>query len=152
MSKQSKEFIPNLKAYHIILLGCFLTSLLILNSNYVNQQRAINKLNIEKSKLFNKIIATRNLEGDGDTGATPAADPNPAKETEEEEQNESDITKEDIDKVCEKGSESLKEYYKTGDLGKIELKEGNIKSEDSDKEYIQALINIIKKQGGGLGG
>jgi len=152
MSKQSKEFIPNLKAYHIILLGCFLTSLLILNSNYVNQQRAINKLNIEKSKLFNKIIATRNLEGDGDTGVTPAAEPNPAKETEEEEQHESDITKEDIDKVCEKGSESLKEYYKTGDLEKIELKEGNIKSEDSDKEYIQALINIIKKQGGGLGG
>ena len=145
MSKQSKEFIPNLKAYHIILLGCFLTSLLILNSNYVNQQRAINKLNIEKSKLFNKIIATRNLDGDPEPG--PEGDPEP-----EEEQHESDITKEDIDKVCEKGSESLKEYYKTGDLEKIELKEGNIKSEDSDKEYIQALINIIKKQGGGLGG
>ena len=150
MSKQSKEFIPNLKAYHIILLGCFLASLLILNSNYVNQQRAINKLNIEKSKLFNKIIATRNLDEPG--GVTPEEDPNPTKETEEEEQHESDITKEDIDKVCEKGSESLKEYYKTGDLGKIELEEGDIKSEDSNKEYIQALINIIKKQGGGLGG
>ena len=146
MSKQSKEFIPNLKAYHIILLGCFLTSLLILNSNYVNQQRAINKLNIEKSKLFNKIIATRNLEGD-----PPEPEPKGDPETEEE-KHESDITKEDIDKVCEKGSESLKEYYKTGDLEKIELKEGDIKSEDSDKEYIQALINIIKKQGGGLGG
>ena len=47
---------PKLKPYHIILLSCLLSPLLIFNSNYVNKQRAEAKLNKEKSILFNKKI------------------------------------------------------------------------------------------------
>ena len=94
------------------------------NSNYVNNQRAQNKLNIEKSRLFDKIISGRNLEGDEDK-------------------------KSDTDQVCERGSEELRSYYKSGNLGDIKLEDGSIKCEDKDKDYMKAIINIIKSQLGG---
>ena len=61
MKNERKEFVSKYKYYHTIILGLILSSFLILNSNYVNNQRAQNKLNIEKSRLFDKIISGRNL-------------------------------------------------------------------------------------------
>lgn len=52
MKNKKKEF----KYYHIIILGLILPSLLILNSNNINNQRVQNELNLEKSRLFGKII------------------------------------------------------------------------------------------------
>ena len=124
MKNERKEFVSKYKYYHTIILGLILSSFLILNSNYVNNQRAQNKLNIEKSRLFDKIISGRNLEGEEDK-------------------------KSGTDQVCEKGSEELRSYYKSGNLGDIKLEDGSIKCEDKDKDYMKAIINIIKSQLGG---
>ena len=64
MKNERKEFVSKFKYYHTIILGLILSSFLMFNSNYVNNQRAQNKLNIEKSRLFDKIISGRYLEGD----------------------------------------------------------------------------------------
>ncbi|MBP5408077.1 MAG: hypothetical protein J6Y42_02955, partial [Bacilli bacterium] len=98
-----------------------------MNSNYVNNQRDEDKLNEEKRKLFDIIINERKLEGE----AKPE---------------KSDSKSDKIDEVCKRGSEELNNYYKTGNLDEIELKEGAIKSEDKDKDYMKALINILKSQ------
>ena len=47
----------------------------------------------------------------------------------------------DTDKVCEKGSNKLQEYYQTGNLELMGIK-GSINETDKP-EYIDALINII---------
>ena len=120
MTQELKKPGSKIKYYHILILGCMLTPLIIMNSNYVNNQRAENKLNKENRKLFDKIISGRKLEG-------------------EEEPDK-------IDEVCNRGSKELNSYYKTGNLEEIELKEGAIKSEDKDKDYMKALINILKSQ------
>ena len=62
MPKEKKEFTSKIKFYHMLILGCVLTTLLILNSNSVNEKRAKDKLNKEKSILFDKIISERLLE------------------------------------------------------------------------------------------
>ena len=126
MKSEYKTFIKKIKFYHILILGCFLCPILISNSNRVNRQRAEEKLNEEKSRLFNKIISGRE------------------KEKEEEKSN-------GTDGVCKRGSEELNNYYKTGNLEEIKLKEGGIKSEDKDKDYMKAIINILKSQLGGKG-
>ena len=46
---------------HFIFLGCILGILLILNSNYVNEQKAKIKLDKEQDNLFKKIISKREL-------------------------------------------------------------------------------------------
>ena len=122
MTRENEKITPTLKAYHLLILGCLLSPILILNSNYVNKKRASIKLYEEKSKLFNKIILGRHLEG--------------GSEAEEELQGS--------DKVCKKGSEDLVDYYKTGDLSKIGLDDKPITAEDKDEPYLKALINIIK--------
>ena len=122
MTRENEKIKPTLKAYHLLILGCLLSPILILNSNYVNKKRASIKLYEEKSKLFNKIILGRHLEG--------------GSEAEEELQGS--------DKVCKKGSEDLVDYYKTGDLSKIGLDDKPITAEDKDEPYLKALINIIK--------
>ena len=124
MENQNNHFYQKFKSYHLLILGCILFSLLIINSNYVNNQRAQEKLNQEKSQLFNQIISKRYLE--------------------EESENNTQT-----DQVCSRGSESLIEYYKTGDLSKIELEEGNITCEEKDEGYMKALINIVKNLAGG---
>jgi hypothetical protein len=50
--------------------------------------------------------------------------------------------KEDTDKICERGSKELKEYYSTGDPSKFGIEE--IKEEDRP-EHIKALINMINE-------
>ena len=121
MTKENKK----LKPYQILILGCLLSPLIILNSNFLNVQRATNKVNIEKKNLFDKIILNRKLEGEGDG--------------EEEEP----LT--GSNKVCNKGSEELRDYYKTGDLTKIGLNDDTIKCEEKGQAYFDALINIITK-------
>ena len=127
MSKEKKEFTSKIKFYHMLLLGCVLTTLLILNSNSVNEKRAKDKLNKEKSILFDKIISERLLE-EGETDKS---------------------NKSSIDEVCKRGSEKLNNYYKTGNLEEIDLKKGNIECEDKDKEYMQVIIKLLKSKLGG---
>ena len=95
MKNQNKHFYQKLKSYHLLILGCILFSLLIINSNYVNNQRAQEKLNQEKSQLFNQIISKRFLE----------------------ESESNSIT----DKVCSRGSKNLIKYYQNFNLSEIEL-------------------------------
>ena len=137
MKNDYKTFIKKIKYYHILILGCILCPLLIVNSNIVNRKRAEEKLNEEKSRLFDKIIAGRFLDGEPE-------EKEKEKEKEEEKSN-------GTDEVCKRGSEELNNYYKTGNLEEIKLKEGPIKSEDKDKDYMKAIINILKSQLGGDG-
>ena len=122
MENQNKHFYQKLKSYYLLILGCILFSLVIINSNYVNNQRAQEKLNQEKSQLFNQIISKRFLEESESNNKT--------------------------DEVCSRGSDNLIKYYQNGDLSEIQLEEGNITCEDKDKGYMKALINIVKKIAG----
>ena len=122
MTNELTQYNPKLKPYHIIILACLLSPLLILNSNNVNSQRATEKLNKEKSKLFEQIISSRHLQ--------------------ENEGDEKPLS--NSDKVCQKGSKELVSYYETGDLSKISLDENPIKCEEKGKPYFDALLNIIK--------
>jgi len=113
-----------LKPFHIIIISCMLASLMILNSNNVNEKRAIKRSSIETKISFNQMASIRKLQGP-------------------------EMNHEDSDKVCSRGSDSLVEYYKTGDLAKIDLDEDEIECEDKDKDYMQALIEIVRKNVGG---
>ena len=141
MKSEYKTFIKKIKFYHILILGCFLCPILISNSNRVNRQRAEEKLNEEKSRLFNKIISGRYLQGE----------PEPEEKEKEKEKEKEEEKSNGTDGVCKRGSEELNNYYKTGNLEEIKLKEGGIKSEDKDKDYMKAIINILKSQLGGKG-
>ena len=118
--KREKEFLSEkLKPFHIIILSCLLCSVLIINSNYVNQQRELKKLNAEKDQLFTRIISSRKLNEKGDKKAK---------------------TKE----VCSRGSEDLIKYYETGDLSLIDLDNEQIKCDDKDTSYMKALRGLAK--------
>ena len=54
--------------------------------------------------------------------------------------------KDDTDLICNKGSDELKEYYKTGDGEKIGIKEGKIESKD-EPAHVKALINMVSSEG-----
>ena len=153
MTNERKKLNTGLKQYQMLILGCILSALLILNSNYLDDQRSQKQLYKEKSQLFDKIISLRKLDEPGgdanDQDDTPANDQDGTPANDQDgtpaDGNE-DVSKnlEGTEKVCKKSSESLREYYKTGDLSKIELKEGKIECEDKDKDYFKALLNIIK--------
>jgi len=96
---------------------------MIFNSNYVNEQRAKERLNKEMSETYNEMMSLRRLEGNSNS-----------------------------DKVCSKGSDDLIEYYKTGDLSLIDLEEGAIKCEDKDASYMKALRGLARKLFGDSGG
>ena len=83
MSKDQTKFKRELKPYHIFILLCLLASLMILNSNNVNNQRASLKLAEENGKTFSDIAKLRKLE-------------------------DSQSTKE----ICSRASDKLNEYYK----------------------------------------
>ena len=118
MTNEQNGAKSRLKPYHIILLSCLLSTMLIKNSNMVNNNRAQKKLNQEKTELFNKIVYGRMLSG-------TVSNPN----TEE---------------VCSRASDDLKEYYKTGDPSKIDLDNEAIECKDKDKSYMKALIDLVK--------
>ena len=54
--------------------------------------------------------------------------------------------KEDTNTICEKGTEELRNYYATGDLETIGLKEGKIGGEDQP-DYIKNLLKLIDGDG-----
>jgi hypothetical protein len=130
MTKKKSQLNESLKLYQILILGCILSSLLILNSNFVVNEKRKDNLNEEKRKLFDKIISKRLLEGD--------------------ETNANEKPLEGSDKVCDKGSDKLKKYYKSGDLKDLGLKEDeDLKYEGKGEPYFDSLINIIKSALGG---
>ena len=120
MTNTRAQLNQKLKPYQILLIGMILTSLLILNSIFINNQKSKDQLYEEKSKLFDKIISIRNL-------------------------NEGNSKKKTSDDVCKLGSKELVDYYKTGDLSKIEIEEGKIKCKESEEGYFKALLNIVTK-------
>ena len=123
-----------LQFYHIIFLGCFLGIVLMINSNFVNNERTVIKLNKEKSEFFEKIVYGRKLsevpQNDTDQG-------------EEEYETETDA-------VCHRASQELIDYYNgTSTLKDLGLSEGGIKCEDKDTPQMKALISIISSLLGG---
>ena len=122
MTKEKETISPRLKSYHIFLLSCLLCSVLIINSNYVNEQRAKKKLNTQNNKLFNDAISLRKLEPQ---------------------------TNSDTDEVCSRGSDDLIEYYSTGDLSLIDLDTEPIKCDDKDADYMKALRGLMRNLVGG---
>ena len=117
MSKEQKQFKEKLKPFQFILLSCFLVSVMLLNSNYVNNQREAIKSEKRSEELFSKLIQKRKLEN----------------------------TNENTEEVCSRASDSLNEYYKTGDLSEIDLDDKPIKCEDKDKSYMQTLIDLVRE-------
>ena len=124
-----------LKSYHIILLGCLLGFLLVLNSNRVNEEKLRIYQNKKEKAFFNRLIFQRKLQGI----------PDPPTLVEEEEE----IT--ETQAVCLHASNELQDYYNTSDLSKIDLDDGAIKCEDKDKDYMKALIGIVESLIGGDG-
>ena len=122
MAKELDDF--QIKHYQIILIACLIGSVMIINSIYVNKTRDLIRLDKEQGVLFNNLIRGRMLSED-------SAD--------------SQIYSKE---VCSRGSESLRKYYETGDLSKIDLEDGEIKCEDKDKGYMQALIKIVRNIAG----
>ena len=120
MTLNTKKFLSKLNSIHIILLGCILGCLLIINSNHVNEKKAQIKLSKEQDALFNRIVSKRKLEAKSKT-----------------------------DEICSRGSDALINYYETGDLSKIDLDEGSIKCEDCGQEHMKALIDLIENLVGG---
>ena len=116
MTNKTNKLLSKINSFHIILLGCILGSLLILNSNNVNNQKAQLNLYKEKDALFNRILTKRKLE------ETPIV----------EDEGEYII---ETEEVCSHASDKLIEYYKTSDLSKIDLDDGEIKCEDKDTDY-----------------
>ena len=114
-----------LQPYHLILFSCLLGLIFVLNSNHINEKRAELKFNEEKNSLFNQIIQKRYLQ-----------------ETENEGLSDKNQNSE---KVCQKGSVQLRNYYKSGNLEEIELKESEIKCEEKEKDYMKALLFFARK-------
>ena len=48
------------------------------------------------------------------------------------------------EEICSRASDDLNEYYKTGDLSKIDLDDDAIECEDKDKSYMKALIEVVR--------
>jgi len=117
MRKEPKE---KIKPYHIILLSCLLASLMILNSNYVNNQKQEFKSKKQSEQYFSEMMNIRRLSGENSN-------------TEE---------------VCSRAADDLINYYKTGDLSKIDLDNEPIKCEDKDKSYMKTLIDIVREMAG----
>ena len=116
MLETKKKYNQKLKPYHIILLAVALCPFLILNSNSVNKKREEEAQLNEDHKFLEKLYL-RKLD-----------------------------FKSDVDAICEKGSDDLKEYYKKGDPKLLEIDDEEIKSEDNP-EYINSLINLVAGEG-----
>ena len=102
MTKQSSEFAPKLKYYHIILISMIISPFLVLNSNSINKKKEQQKL-FKQNEIFMRKLYGRNLD-----------------------------FKEDTNTICEKGTEELRQYYETADPNVIGIEEGGIKSDNKD--------------------
>ena len=124
MPREKELALTRINPYYMILLSCLLCTILMLNSNYVNEQRAKERLNQERKDFFDQMMSLRKLE--------------PQTEAQK-----------DSDEVCSRGSDDLIEYYKTGDLSLIKLDEGPIQSENKDEGYMKALRDLVNNLVGG---
>ena len=112
----SKVYKQTIKYYHILLLSIILSPLLIINSNFAVEKRNKEKLNIEADRKFKKILFGRHLE----------------------------TFEEGMKKICNKGTEELKEYYNSGALSKLDIDLPKNEEEEENPEYINALLDIVK--------
>lgn len=120
----SNTYSPKLKYYHVILISILLCPLLIINSNYLNKKREQEKALKQDIKILRQLYA-RKLDSSSDDDSFTS----------------------DTNKICEKGTKDLQNYYKTGDGSIIGIKEDEeIKSENNPK-YIDALVNLISREG-----
>ena len=117
MPEEKKKISKRLKNYHFIILSCVLCIFFIINSNNVNKERILAKLNQVKDGINENIKFLRNLQG---------------------------FSKDYTDEVCSKASDDLIEYYKTQDLSKIDIDLDEITCEDKDEPYMQNLIKAVK--------
>jgi len=131
MNINEYEAKSKLKFYHFILLGCLLGVILIVNSDYVNNKKAENKLNQEKRDLFDKIVYGRKLEG------TPA-NSNPVQSGDDEEEYETVV-------ICKRADKQLRDYYSnSATLKDLGISEDKIECEDKNEDYMKALISLIR--------
>ena len=117
MTNEREKFKEKIKPLSFILLSCLLVSVMILNSNNVNNQREAIKSEKRSEELFSKLVYKRELEN----------------------------TNENTEEVCSRASDDLNKYYQTGDLSKIDLDDKPIKCEDEDKSYMQTLIDLVRE-------
>ena len=117
MPEEKKKNSKRLKNYHFIILSCVLCMFFIINSNNVNKERFMSKLNQVKEGIYENIKSLRNLQ---DSSINYSG------------------------QVCSKASDDLIEYYKTGDKSKIDIDSDEITCEDKDKPYMQNLIAAVK--------
>ena len=111
------EYKEKIKSNHIFLFSCLLASLMILNSNNVNNQKQALKSQKQSEEFFSEMMKIRKLSGGNSN-------------TEE---------------VCSRADDDLIDYYKTGDLSKIDLDNDPIECEDKDKSYMKTLIDIVRE-------
>ena len=122
MTTKSNKFTPKLKFYHIVLISIILCPFLILNSNSVNKKREEAKLEKENIIVLRKLYA-RKLD---------------------------EKFKEDTNKVCEKASQDLRDYYSgKGDLKSLGIDENKDVKRENQGEYIDGLINTVSGEGEG---
>jgi len=111
------EYKEKIKSYHIFLFSCLLTSLMILNSNNVNIRKQELKSQKQSKEFFYEMMKIRKLSsGNSNT-----------------------------EEVCSRADDDLIDYYKTGDLSKIDLDNKPIECEDKDKSYMKTLIDIVRE-------
>ena len=123
MGIKSNKFTQKLKFYHIALISMILCPFLILNSNSINKKREEVKLEEEKNIFMRKLYA-RKL-------------------------GEDDKFIEDTNKVCEKASKDVRDYYSgKGDLNSLGVDDSNVERKDKNK-YIDGLINVVSGEGEG---
>ena len=126
MTNNQKGFYRNIKYYHLMLFSIILSLLLIINSNNAKNKRIDEKLDKEAEIKFNKILIGRHLE--------------------------SSNFEEGMEKICNKGTDELKDYYLTGALNKLGIDLDNKEENDEIPDYIYSLIDIVKSAKGGEGG
>ena len=110
------DFSLNIKYYHIILISIILSPLLITNSNNVLKKRNQEKLNKEAETKFNQIIFGRYLES----------------------------FQEGMYEIWNRTSDELKNYNLNKAIEKFDETVKTEDSSDSNPEYIEALIDIVK--------
>ena len=123
MVNQHNKIISKLNIYDIILLACILSPLLLMNSHYDNNQNNKQIFYEEKNKFFGKILKNRKLQEINEVESFSSIDSN---------------------NICEKAHKELREYYSNGELLKFVENYTSISCKDKDKNYLKALINIIK--------
>ena len=117
MLKSKNKYNPKLKPYHIIFLSFALCPFLIINSNSVNKKREEEAQLNEDHKFLEKLYL-RKLDFESD-----------------------------VDAICKKGSDDLKEYYTKGDPKSIGIDDNEKVESEDNPPYINALINLVSSEG-----